>query len=321
MDDGQVDYDGFMPTHRPLIEAWDDLRIVLAVAEHGTLSGAAVALKVSHPTLTRRLKRIEQRIGLTLFERTAHGLRLTEAGADMRSLAEGWRSEVIELERRLAGRDRRPAGPVRITAPDAVAEYILPDILAGFSRQHPDIVIELNVSSAVLSLAQRQADIAVRITDQPEPSLLGRRIGTVGMAVYAERGLAASLMPGRETWIGYDGALACHRPGLWIADNVPAERIAFRSNTLLGMIRAARSGMGLAILPCFVGDGDPHLRRVRGPLPELDTGLWLLSDRAVAHVPRVRTARDGLFRGLKAARDRLSGAVVAAVQPAMALDR
>lgn len=320
MNEGEVGYDGFMPTHRPLIEAWDDLRIVLAIAEHESLSGAAVALKVSHPTLTRRLKRIEERMALTLFERTAQGLRLTEAGADMRSLAEGWRLEVIELERRLAGRDRRPAGTVRITAPDAVAEYILPDILADFSRKHPDIVVELNVSSAVLALAQREADIAIRITEQPEPSLIGRRIGTVGMAVYAAPSLAASLMPGRETWIGYDGGLACHKPGLWIADNVPAERIAFRSNTLLGLIRAARSGMGLAILPCFVGDGDPHLQRVRGPLPEFDTGLWLLSDRAMAHVPRVRTARDDLFRGLKAARDRLSG-VVAAVQPAMALDR
>lgn len=310
-----------MPTYRPLIEDWDDLRIALAVAEYGTLSGAAAALKVSHPTLTRRLRRIEQRMGLTLFERTARGLRLTEAAADMCSLAEGWRSEVIELERRLAGRDRRPAGPVRITAPDAIAEYILPDILARFSREHRDIVVELIVSSAALSLAERQADIAVRITDQPEPSLVGRRISTVGMAVYAEKRLAASLRPGRETWIGYDGAPACHKPGLWISGNVPPDRIAFRSNTLLGIVRAARSGLGLAILPCFVGDGDPELARIRGPLPELDTGLWLLSDAALARVPRVRTALDDLARGLKTVRDRLSGVAVAAAQPAMALER
>ena len=134
------------------------------------------------------------------------------------------------------------------------------------------------------------------------------------------RRLAASLTSGREPWIGYDGALACHKPGLWIGGNVSADCIAFRSNTLLGIIRAARSGLGLAILPCFVGDGEPHLLRMRGPLPELDTSLWLLSDRALAHVPRVRTALDGLSHGLKGARDRLSG-VVAAAQPAMALDR
>jgi DNA-binding transcriptional LysR family regulator len=314
-------YNGAMPPDRPLIEDWNDLRIVLAVADHGTLSGAAAALKISHPTLTRRLKRVEQRIGLTLFERTAQGLRPTEAGAEMRALAEGWRSDIGDLERRLAARDRRPAGLVRITAPDAVAEYILPDILARFRREHPDIVVELNVSSAVLSLAQWEADIAVRITDQPGPSLVGRRIGTVGMAVYAENRLAASLPRGREPWIGYDGALACHKPGLWLADNVAADQIAFRSNTLLGIIRAARSGLGLAILPCFVGDGDPHLMRLRGPLPELDVSLWLLADRTVAHVPRVRTALDGLARGLKAARERLSGVVVAQPQPAMALDR
>ena len=317
----ELGYNAAMATDRNLIENWDDLRIVLAVAEHGTLSGAAAALKISHPTLTRRLRRIEQILDLPLFERTADGLSLTEVGADMRSLAEAWRSDVAELERRLAGRDRRPAGPVRVTAPDAVAEYILPDILARFRQHHHDIVVELNVSGAVLSLAQRQADIAVRIMDQPGPSLVGLRIGPVAMAVYAETRLAASLTPGREPWIGYDGALACHKPGVWVADNVPAERIAFRSNTLLGIIRAARSGLGVAVLPCFVGDGDARLVRLRGPLPELDTGLWLLSDEAVARVPRVRAALDGLARGLKAARARLSGAAAAAPQPAMALDR
>lgn len=296
-----------MSTNRLTIENWDDLRMVLAVAEHGTLGAAAQALRISHPTLTRRIKHIEHRLGMPLFERGPKAMQLTEAGLDMHALAERWRGEIVELERRLAGRDHRPAGPVRITAPDAVAEYILPDILAAFNRENPRIVIELDVSSNVLSLQQRAADIAIRITDQPDTSLIGRRIGTVGMAAYAERSLADSLERGLEPWIGYDGGLACHKPGLWVASNIPDERIAFRSNTLLGIIRAVRSGLGLAILPCFVGDADPQLVRIGERLPELDIGLWLLADRATAEIPRMRATLDGLARGLTAVRGRLAG--------------
>lgn len=296
-----------MSTKRHIIDDWDDLRVVLAVAEHSTLAAAAQSLKISHPTLTRRIKMIEERLGTPLFERGPKTLELTETGLDLKSLAERWRDEITELERHLAGRDRRPAGPVRLTAPDAVAEYILPDILAAFNREHPRIVIELVVSSNVLSLQQRAADIAIRITDQPDPSLIGRRIGSVGMAIYAERSLAASLTSGDEPWIGYDGNLACHKPGLWVASNVPDERIAFRSNTLLGIIRAVRSGMGLAILPCFVGDADPQLARIGERLTELDIGLWLLADRATADVPRMRTTLDGLAKGLMASRRRMAG--------------
>jgi DNA-binding transcriptional LysR family regulator len=289
---------------------WDDLRIVLAVAELGTISGAAVALRISHPTLSRRLGRIEQRLGARLFERMPSSCRPTEAGEEIRVLASRLRDDIVALERRIAGRDRSVHGSVRLTAPDAVSEYLLPSILAKICRATPELIIELMVSNQVLSLAQRSADIALRITDTPDPVLRGRRLGTVAMAVYAARSEATAQPVSRaadRSWIGYDAALACTKPGTWIAANIPDRCIRFRANTLLGAAQAIRSNIGMGILPCFVGGSIPEIVRVEPPIASLELGLWLLIHPEIARVPRVRAACNALARNLRAAAPLLSG--------------
>jgi DNA-binding transcriptional LysR family regulator len=291
---------------------WDDLRVVLAVAENGTISGAAAVLRISHPTLSRRLRQIEGRLGVRLFERTPSACRPTEAGEEMRALASRLRDDIGALEGRIAGRDRSARGPVRLTAPDAVSEYLLPPMLAKICKEAPKVTIELTVSNQVLSLAQRSADIALRVTDDPDPALRGRRVGTVAMAVYAEQSLARS-EAAEHSWIGYDAALACSKPAAWVADHVPEHCIRLRANTLLGAAQAVRSGIGFGILPCFVEGSVPGIVRVKPPIPSLQAGLWLLVHPEIARVPRVRAACDALARMLKAAAPLLSGKVSGAV--------
>jgi DNA-binding transcriptional LysR family regulator len=292
------------------VQDWDDLRLVLAIAERGTLSAAANHLGISHPTLSRRLQRIERRLGTRLFERTPSSLRLTAAGEEMRQLALRLRDDIAALERRIGGRDDGPAGPVRLTAPDAVAEYLLPGILAEICQEHPGLTIDLIVSNEVLSLAQRSADIALRITAHPTETLRGRRVGTVAMAVYAARTLAPPATP--ETlagmpWVGFDSALACSGPGTWVARNVAAGDIRFRANTLPGAAQAVRSGIGCGVLPCFVGESIPDLVRLGAPLPDLAVPLWLLVHPEIARLPRIRRASDALAVKLKTAAPLLAG--------------
>jgi DNA-binding transcriptional LysR family regulator len=279
--------------------SWDDLRIVLAIAEHGTLSGAAAGLRISHPTLSRRLRQIERRLGTRLFERTPSSLRLTAAGED-----------IAALERRIGGRDTGPGGPIRLTAPDAVSEYLLPSILAELCKEHAGLTLELIVSNQVLSLAQRSADIALRITDSPTESLRGRRVGTVAMAVYAARSLPVPKT--LETlsgipFVGFDTALACSGPGTWVARNIAESDIRFRANTLLGAAQAVRSGIGCGLLPCFVGGSIPDLVRIGAPLPALSLPLWLLVHSEMARLPRIRRACDALAAKLKHAAPLLTG--------------
>lgn len=290
---------------------WDDLRIALAIAEHGTLSGAARHLGISHPTLSRRLQLIERRLGTRLFERTPSSLQLTAAGEEVRQLALQLRDDIAALEHRIGGRDAGADGTVRLTAPDAVSEYLLPGILAALCREHAGLTIDLLVANQVLSLAQRAADIALRVTNSPTESLRGRRVGTVAMAVYAASSLR---VPGTSSsfagvpWVGFDAALACGGPGTWVARHIAERDIRLRANTLLGAAQAVRSGIGCGVLPCFVGGSIAGLVRVGAPLPELAQPLWLLVHPEMARLPRIRRATDALASKLRQAAPLLTGA-------------
>jgi DNA-binding transcriptional LysR family regulator len=287
---------------------WDDLRIVLAIAEYGTLSAAAGPLNVSHPTLSRRLQRIERRLGTRLFDRLPTALRATAAGEEVVTLALRLRDDVAALERRIGGLDIGADGPVRLTAPDAVAEYLLPGLLASLCQEHTGLQIDLLVSNEVLSLAQRKADIALRITARPDESLSGRQVGAVAMAVYAARALAADNPHGAGMpWVGFDAGLACSRPGAWVARHVAPADIRLRANTLLGAAQAVRAGLGCGLLPCFVGAALPGVVRLGAPLPDLAQPLWMLMHPDVARLPRVRRAGDALSARLRQAAPRLAG--------------
>lgn len=289
---------------------WDDLRITLAIAEHGTLSGAAAHLRISHPTLSRRLRQVERRLGTRLFERTPSSLRLTAAGEEMRRLALRMRDDIAALERRIGDRDTGLDGPIRLTAPDAVSEYLLPNILAELCRENAGLAVDLVVSNQVLSLAQRTADIALRITSSPTESLRGIRVGTVAMAIFAAQSLPVPESLGALSgipWVGFDASLACSGPGKWVAHNIAESDIRFRANTLLGAAQAVRSGIGCGVLPCFVGGSIPGLTRIGAPLPELSLPLWLLIHPETARLPRVRRASRALAAKVKHAAPLLTG--------------
>ncbi len=290
---------------------WDDLRFVLAIAESGTLSGAAASIGVSHPTLSRRLRRIEERLGTRLFDRTPPRFRITPAGEEMRLLAMRVRVDIGDLERRIGDMDSGADGTVRLTAPDAVAEYLLTDLLAELSRELVGLTIDLLISNDVLSLAQRSADLALRIAASPSESLVGRRIGTVAFAIYAATDPSESGTDGQSCgapWVGFDSELACTELGRWVAANVVETDIRLRANTLVGAAHAVRSGIGRGLLPCFVGESIPNLRRVGAPLPELSSPLWLLAHADIAPVPRVRRASAALGAKLARSAPLLAGA-------------
>jgi DNA-binding transcriptional LysR family regulator len=288
---------------------WDDLRIALAIAESGSISAAATTLLISHPTLSRRLQRMEHRLGTRLFERLPSGLRPTAAGEEVRELALRLSEDIAALEHRISGRDRGDAGTVRLTAPDAVSEYLLPNVLRALCGAHPQLQIDLVVSNEVVPLAQRTADIALRVTRRPAVSLRGRQVGEVAMAVYAAR----PLLPRDRRdwpaapWVGFDAGLACSGPGLWLTRNVPVSAIRFRANTLLAAAQAVRSGIGLGVLPCFVGQCLADVEQVGEPMAELAQPLWLLMHADAARIPRVRAASAALAAEIGRASGLLGG--------------
>lgn len=282
---------------------WDDLRLVLAIGRAGTLAGAARALALNHSTLFRRLGALEQQIGVRLFERFRDGYTPTAAGEEVVALAGRVDTDVTVLERRLAGRDLRPSGLVRVTTTDTLVEMVTP-MLASFRTAHPEITLELNASNAIFNLSRRDADAAIRPAQEPPELLVGRRVATVAFATYGApdylKGRPLKLAFDRHDWVAPDDSLAHLKPARWISDTIAPARIVYRASSLMALQCAARAGLGLASLPCYMGDSDPGLRRVGAPMPDFDAGLWLLTHPDLRRVARIRAFLDFMGPALAA---------------------
>lgn len=289
---------------------WDDLRIVLAVARNGTLSGAARALKVTHSTVFRRLGTIEEKMGVRLFERFRDGYAPTPAGETAAAVAGRVDDEVVALERRLSGQDLRLSGTVRITTTDTLASMVIQHLPALRAR-HPDLQVDIAISNIMANLTRREADIAVRPTQEPPDLLVGRRIAPIAHAIYASRDYLAQQTSNElptHLWVGLDDALDGTVIGHWMRENVAPSQVICRLDALPALCDAASAGMGLALLPCYLGDTTSGLRRTAWkPVGEPRSALWLLTHDDLKRTARIRAPMDFLASALGTQRALLDG--------------
>jgi molybdate transport repressor ModE-like protein len=164
----------------------EDLRLVHAIAAEGTLTGAARRLGVDHSTAFRRLGTLEKRLGVRLFERARDGYAPTLAGEAAIVTATRFDRELSDLERRIAGEDLRPSGPVRVTTTDTLLNLVSP-IFATLRAEQPGIIIEVATGNEFFTLTRRDADVAIRPAASVPDGLVARCIATVATAFYASR--------------------------------------------------------------------------------------------------------------------------------------
>jgi DNA-binding transcriptional LysR family regulator len=289
---------------------WDDLRIVLAVFREGTLSGAARRLGVTHSTVFRRLGAIEEQMGARLFERFRDGYVPTPAGETAAKAAARLEDEVLTLERRLAGQDQKPSGIVRITTTDTLGTILMRH-LPAMRAVHPEIQFEIAISNSMANLTRREAEIAIRPTPEPPEILVGRRIADIAHAIYGlraylsrheDKGLSA------HDWIALDDSLASTVIGRWIRENLRGAHITCRVDALPALRDAALAGLGLALLPCYLGDPASGLRRLTPKtLAEPRSALWLLTHEDLRRTARIRATLDFLAKALASERALLEG--------------
>jgi len=291
---------------------WDDLRVVLAVAEAGSLAGAARALQVNHTTALRRLDAIEARLATRLFDRQRGGYLPTEAGELVAEEARGIAPRIDELERRLLGRDLRLSGTVRLTTAFVTMNYLLPRPLAEFARAHPGIEVEVAESTALLDLSRRQADVALRLSRQVPEHWVGRPLGSAQYRVYARRGVPG--LPQRRTplpallanapWISFEREPP-NRYGRWMLDHIPAAQVRLRVDMFNSVVAMLRTGLGVGVLPTFVAPHEPELVPVSAPIEDLATPLWILTHPDLRRTARVQAFMqdlgDAVARDLKEA--------------------
>jgi DNA-binding transcriptional LysR family regulator len=283
---------------------WDDLRLVKAIADGRGLTSAANQLGLNHSTVFRRLGQIETRIGSKLFERHRTGYVLTPVGEEIAALSSRIAEDIDALSLRLSGREPSPQGELRITTNDTLLTNLLMPVLAAFRAQYPAIRLDVVLANQALNLSKRDADVAIRATDAPPETLVGRRVATIQWAIYGRRAdwaeivashtgdVPESRLAAAPAWVALGDNLGHLKVARYARSLVPPEAIGLKVNTVLGLAEAVQEGVGIGHLPCFIADRRTDLMRLRSPDPDFATGLWLLTHPELRHSPRVRAFMD-----------------------------
>jgi molybdate transport repressor ModE-like protein len=270
---------------------WDDLRIFLAIARAGSISGAANRLGVQHSTVSRRLRSLEDKLGTRLIERKKTGYELTEAGEELQLSASRIEVEILGFEGAQSGHDTDAAGELHVSAINNMASTVLMPAFTRFSEAYPKIEFHLEVTNKFVKLAERDADIAIRLTNNPLDTLIGTRLTTVASAVYGAQDYCAQVQAGTapQKWLGIE---CCGFHMSWTKEDCPDKDHNFYVDDTLLTLAALKAGAGLAYLPCFMGDSEPSLTRFRPPDAKHDLGLWLVYHRDLRRTKRVRLFRE-----------------------------
>lgn len=289
---------------------WDDVRIFLAIVEHGSLSRAAEALDINQSTVSRRVSALEAGLSVALFERN-RGARwaVTAAGEQMLSAAELMNDSANTIVREVVRNSTEVRGHVSVTFADVGARYLAVPALAALAKLYPELQLTMNVSNDTLDLSSREADVAVRITNTVPQNMLATCICKVSMGVYATEYWYQKYRDGERnmpliSWMK-DGNF-----GGMLRDLLPDGEIRYRSNNTQSMLEFARRGLGVATLSCYEAANAPELKRF-DMFPLLDgPGLWVVSHSDLRTTARVRLVRDTLVAELQKEKSRIQIPVV-----------
>lgn len=280
---------------------WEDIRMFVALARHGSLSGAARALSINHGTVARHILSLEASLGEKLVERRPDGYVLTSAGTRVLGAASDMEAAAAVVAR--GGADDRPKGLVRINAPPSVSLGFLVERLAAFSLRHPGLDIDIATDFRSVSLGRREADIALRYARPQDGEVVARLLSPVGFGFYATAALKARIDDGEAPdFVCFDESNAHLPEAVWLARHFPQARMGFRANSQVAQAMAARAGAGVAMLPHFVAAAFPSLEAVRLEHAPPDRELWLVSRPSYRKEPSVSIVADYLVQLFSAER-------------------
>jgi DNA-binding transcriptional LysR family regulator len=278
--------------------AWEDLRTLLALGRARSFAGAGKLLKLDHSTVSRRVASLEAKAGQPLVVRTPDGIALTPAGEMLFETAARMEFAALAAERRLAGGIGDAVSAVRVSTTEGMSPFLL-DRFVGLLDANPRLRLEVSTSNGPVDLSRGEADIAVRMFRPTEPSLIARKIGTVGWGLFASedyvarRGTATLENLKEHTLLGYDSSLRSTPGAQWLATHLPDAHFAMLGQSPSAVARAAGAGAGVAVIPAFMHTVDPRLRRlVPGVLAESE--VYTVVHQDLRNAPAVRLVLDYL---------------------------
>jgi len=280
---------------------WALVRSFLAALDHGSLLGAARVLGTTQPTVGRHVAELESQLGTVLFERTGRGLLPTAMALRLADSARSMEEGALQLARSVSGAEAGASGTVRITASQPVACFVLPPVLAQMRLALPDVQVELVASNQVTNLLRREADIALRMVQPDQSSLVTKRIAKVTLGAYAHRDYLRRRGTPKQMQdllshelVGNDKDDAMLRGFASFGFPVGREAFAFRTDDLVAYWEAVRAGLGVGFLADYLARMDnqlvPILPMIRiPPLP-----IWLTVHREIRTSRRIRAVYDFL---------------------------
>ncbi|OCC23404.1 LysR family transcriptional regulator [Croceicoccus estronivorus] len=294
------------------VSDWNDYQAFLAIARSGHIGRAGAAMGVDPTTVGRRLRRLEARLGVTLFEQTRLGQVLTEAGEAMLANVEAMERSAARIAASAAG-GNGPSGLLRVSVSEAFGSCLVAQNLQGFADRYPQLSIDIVANSGFLSPSKREADVAVTLSRPKAGPVVAGKLADYALQLYGSRksverdGLPQDhrALLSRHRLVGYIPDML-YAPELNYLDELQ-EGLApsLRSSSILAQHRMIASGAGIGILPCFLGEGDPDLIRL---LPEwrLTRSFWLVTHKDTRQLAKIRVFREWLKELVEENRNRLN---------------
>ena len=289
---------------------WGDLQVFQAIAQTGQLTRAGAALRVDATTVSRRLRRLEARVGANLFEQTREGQVLTDAGEKLLLRVEQMSQAAADIDQQETGGVPQLSGTLRISVAEGFGSWFLARRLPEFARTHPQLTIDLVANSGFLSLSKREADIAVMLSRPKAGPIIAAKLSDYLLGLYAARSyLSVRGWPHQTADLLLDHYLVGYIPDLVYAPELryldeihPGLTPQVRSSSINAQHQLIAAGAGIGILPCFIGDSDQSLQAV---LPEkrILRTFWLLTHKDTHQLSRVRRGKEWLLKQVNQDRD------------------
>jgi DNA-binding transcriptional LysR family regulator len=309
-----------MPTLHAIVQGmpgaieWSDWKFLLAVSRTRTHGEAARVLGVDQSTVGRRLQALEKAVGARLVDRSAGGGGLNPIARKLLPALETLEASALAIERQVMAHEVRAEGKVRLATTEAFAARLLLPRLPDFTKQFPEIELELLTGNELVDLKRSEADLSVRTVRPKQAALVARRVGELAVAPYASDGylreLGAPQPSSRfkgQRFVGYGGPARKWPEAKWLEDHASAARIALTQSSIPAALAAALAGIGIALLPCYLADAHPTLVRLLPPDQALAKGVWLVLHQDLQKNARIRAVAGLIADIMQKERGRLSG--------------
>jgi len=271
---------------------WENLRFFVAVAQSGSLSAAARRLKVDHATVSRRLSALEAELNMRLVDRLPRACQLSDAGRQVFEVAAKMEENAFSVERLALAEQAPMQGTVTISVPPVLANNLFANHLHVFAQLHPGIRLAIASQAQSVSLGRREADIAIRLFRPEEPQNVTRKLGEMAFALYASSEYASASEPGDWAFVGYEAQYAEMPHQKWLQSIAQGRRIICEVSDITMQQAVARTGIGVAGLPVFIGENDPSLKRLPFDGEQFCREIWLVVHPDLRHSPMIRAVVD-----------------------------